>query len=125
MYPEWVEKHRIKGTSIKKINNSYYLYKVTSKRVKGKTYPVSVQKYIGKITEDGLTEAEKISFTAGVSRIVVLGTLVEDINSSDKAILDGVGAVETEEGYCCGRLSEKEIMVIMKYFDYDNGWIRR
>ena len=46
MYPEWVEKQHKKGTSIKVINGNYYLYKVTSKRVKEKPYPVSIQQYL-------------------------------------------------------------------------------
>jgi len=35
-YPEWVKKFRRKGTAIKKVGNSYYLYKHTSKCVPGK-----------------------------------------------------------------------------------------
>ncbi len=54
MLPEWVEKYKTAGTTIKKINGGYYLYAATSKREVGKKYPVSVQTYIGRITEDGL-----------------------------------------------------------------------
>ena len=35
-YPDWVQKHRTKGTTVKKRGDSYYLYKRTSRRVKGK-----------------------------------------------------------------------------------------
>lgn len=125
MYPEWVERHHTKGTTIKKINNSYYLYRATSKRVKGKTYPVSVQKYIGRITEDGLIEAEKISFSVGADRIVILGSLVDDTDKTDRDVLNGIGVIETGDGYCCGKLSEKEMKTVMKYFDYNNGRISR
>ena len=38
-YPDWVQKYRIKGTTVKKKGDSYYLYKRTSRRVKGKKYP--------------------------------------------------------------------------------------
>ena len=40
-YPDWVQKYRIKGTTVKKKGDSYYLYKRTSRRVKGKKYPIS------------------------------------------------------------------------------------
>ncbi|SDB58912.1 hypothetical protein [Butyrivibrio sp. INlla16] len=39
VYPEWVQAQRVKGTTIKKKGDSYYLYKRTSKRVPGKKYP--------------------------------------------------------------------------------------
>ena len=35
-YPEWVQKYREKGTTVKKKGDAYYLYKRTSKRVPGK-----------------------------------------------------------------------------------------
>ena len=35
-YPDWVQKYRAKGTTVKKKGDSYYLYKRTSRRVKGK-----------------------------------------------------------------------------------------
>lgn len=56
-YPDWVEKHKEKSTSVKKIGDSYYLYRVTSERVAGKKHPVSRQTYIGKITEKGVERA--------------------------------------------------------------------
>ena len=27
VYPEWVQRQRIKGTTVKKVGNTYYLYK--------------------------------------------------------------------------------------------------
>lgn len=55
-YPEWVNKYKERGTSIKKVGDNYYLYKTTSKRVKGKDYPVTKSTYIGIITKGGLIE---------------------------------------------------------------------
>lgn len=54
VYPEWVQQQRIKGTTVKKVGNTYYLYKRTSKRVPGKKYPQPVDTYIGIITPDGI-----------------------------------------------------------------------
>ncbi|MDR1135792.1 MAG: hypothetical protein LBL49_06395 [Clostridiales Family XIII bacterium] len=40
-YPDWVNAFKVKGTSVKKVGNEYYLYKSTSKRVPGKKYPLA------------------------------------------------------------------------------------
>lgn len=59
IYPEWVQAQRTKGTTVKKVGNTYYLYKRTSKRVPGKKYPQPVDTYIGIITPDGIVEKKK------------------------------------------------------------------
>jgi hypothetical protein len=56
-YPDWVNAHKTKGTSVKKVGDSYYLYATTSKRVAGKKYPQPIQKFIGTITPDGVTKS--------------------------------------------------------------------
>ena len=58
-YPDWVQKHRTKGTTVKKNGDSYYLYKRTSRRVKGKKYPQPVDTYIGVITPEGVIQSKK------------------------------------------------------------------
>jgi len=62
-YPDWVNQHKKKGTTVKKVGDSYYLYKSTSKRVPGKKYPQPVQQYLGIITQEGLvtTNIRKVS----------------------------------------------------------------
>lgn len=50
-YPDWVEKYRGRGRTIRKVRNGYGLYKCTSKNVPGLPYPKSVQTYLGMITE--------------------------------------------------------------------------
>ena len=64
-YPDWVQKHRAKGTTVKKKGDSYYLYKRTSRCVKGKKYPQPVDTYIGIITPEGVIQSnkKKISLT--------------------------------------------------------------
>lgn len=59
VYPEWVQKYRKQGTTVKKKGNAYYLYKRTSKRVPGKKYPQPVDTYIGVITPEGVVESGK------------------------------------------------------------------
>ena len=52
-YPDWAEKFRGKGKTIRKVKNGYGLYECTSEYVKGEKYPKSRQKYLGMITEKG------------------------------------------------------------------------
>lgn len=59
IYPEWVQNYRTRGTTVKKVGNTYYLYKRTSKRVPGKKYPQPVDTYIGIITPEGVIESKK------------------------------------------------------------------
>ena len=58
-YPDWVQAYRVRGTTVKKKGDSYYLYRRTSKRVPGKKYPQPVDTYIGVITPDGIVEGKK------------------------------------------------------------------
>lgn len=59
VYPEWVQRYRTQGKTVKKVGNTYYLYKRTSKRVPGKKYPQPVDTYIGIITPEGVMESKK------------------------------------------------------------------
>lgn len=53
-YPDYVRKFRPKGTIIKKVNDTYYAYYATSKRVPDKKYPVQVIKGLaGKVDKYG------------------------------------------------------------------------
>jgi hypothetical protein len=60
-YPEWVLKHKKKGTYINFQNGKYYLYAAHSERVPGTDKVVRVSDgYIGRITEDdGLIPAKR------------------------------------------------------------------
>lgn len=56
MIPEWALKYKEKGMALEKhTSKSYYLYKVHSKRVKDKSYPILVHdELIGIVTESGI-----------------------------------------------------------------------
>ena len=71
VYPEWVQKHRRKGTTIKKVGNNYYLYKHSSKRVPGKKYPVPVDTYIGRITQEGVVKSEIKKVDTAKAQVIV------------------------------------------------------
>ena len=51
-HPEWALKHKKKNTELRNIRGNYYLYKITSKRVKDKKWPQKITLgQIGVITE--------------------------------------------------------------------------
>ena len=67
MKPEWVLKHKKPGCTIKEINGKYYLYYATSRYDPNKSYPVSIQTYIGRITPEGVV-SERVSIDISVVR---------------------------------------------------------
>lgn len=68
VYPEWAEKFRAEGKTIRKVRTGYGLYECTSTYVPGQKYPKSVQKYLGMITEkDGFIPKKSVSDTASFS----------------------------------------------------------
>lgn len=61
-YPDWVEKYRKKGQTIRKVRNGYGLYKCTSTYDRDTKGPKLVQTYLGMITEaDGFIPKKSVS----------------------------------------------------------------
>ena len=87
-YPDWVEKFRGPGKTIRKVKNGYGLYKCTSVYVPGEKYPKSKQEYLGMITEkDGFIPKKTVSnnpsyIEYGVSRLIWLNFKRELVRSS-------------------------------------------
>lgn len=73
VYPDWVQEHRTQGTTVKKIGNSYYLYKRTSRRVPGKKYPQPIDSYIGIITPEGVVKGKSIKMDVSSVRVEEFG----------------------------------------------------
>lgn len=123
IYPDWVEKEHVKGTSIKQIGENYYLYECTSKKVIGKSYPVSIQRYIGKITPEGLIKPETISFIPLKDNLLQLRDEFDlsDIEKADKDILEHVCLLKLSSIYYIGKLDNKTMKVLNKYFDVTEG----
>jgi hypothetical protein len=72
-YPDWVNRHKLKGTAVKKVGNSYYLYKVTSKRIPGMKYPQPIQSFLGTITRNGLVTTMKRKVSTETVRVYEYG----------------------------------------------------
>ena len=123
IYPDWVEKEHVKGTSIKQIGENYYLYECTSKNVRGKSYLVSIQRYIGKITPEGLIKPETISFIPLKDNLLQLRDEFDlsDIEKADREILEHVCLLKLSSIYYIGKLDNKTMKVLNKYFDVTEG----
>ena len=71
-FPEWVLKQKQKGTELRKIGNNYYLYKIKSVWNKSKSRSKKVtEKYLGKITEEGLIKPKHEMVTESLKNISV------------------------------------------------------
>jgi transposase len=71
-HPEWVKKYQEKGTQAVKIKENYYLYKITSvwDPKKGRARKVT-EKYLGKITPDGIVKPKQERIIEGLNNITV------------------------------------------------------
>ncbi|MEJ5263895.1 MAG: hypothetical protein WHT29_01115, partial [Bacteroidales bacterium] len=59
-HPAWALQHKQKGTELRLINGTYYLYQVTSKWNPEKKRPQKITgKLLGKITPEGFIESDK------------------------------------------------------------------
>jgi hypothetical protein len=89
-YPEWVMKHKKKGTYINFVKGKYYLYAAHSKRIPGtKIVKRICDGYLGRITEkDGLIPPrDKVSGTVEVyefGRSAAILSLCQNIHSGLK-----------------------------------------
>ena len=112
VYPDWVQKQKTTGTTVKKVGNNYYLYKHSSKRVHGKKNPVPVDTYIGKITPEGIeksgskkvavNDAEVIVKEYGFSRSVEMlcpAGWKEPLGKKWQEVLDFIIVRESPESY--------------------------
>jgi hypothetical protein len=109
-YPDWVQKYRTRGTTVKKKGERYYLYKRTSRRVPGKKYPQPVDTYIGVITPEGVIQSDKKKVTLtdasvkefGFSRAVEIlcpQSWKEPLGKEWRKVLDFVILKESAESY--------------------------
>lgn len=109
-YPDWVQKYRIRGTTVKKKGENYYLYKRTSRRVPGKKYPQPVDTYIGVITPEGVIKSDKKKVTLtdasvkefGFSRAVEVlcpQSWKEPLGKEWRNVLDFIILKESAESY--------------------------
>ena len=99
MYPDWVTKHKQKGTNISCINGRYYLYAVSSvwNKEKGRAQKIT-KGYLGRITEEGFIPSKAKTKKAEMPVTVkeygasnVLNTLGADILSELRELFPNHG----------------------------------
>ena len=86
MKPEWVLKYKKPGCTIKEINGKYYLYYATSRYDPNKSYPVSIQTYIGRITPEGVV-SERVSIDISKTEAKQMKELYPGIEQSLGSII--------------------------------------
>ncbi len=117
-YPEWVEKYKSSGTSVKKIGSSYYLYRVTSERVAGKKHPVSRQTYIGKVTEKGI-ETAGVRINPEETEGRMLGKLARAVEDDLMEII----LIKTAGGWMYLKTSDEEKVELKRLGLYEYGFL--
>lgn len=124
-YPDWVLAQKRPGTTIREVKGNYYLYTATSKYVKGKKYPVTIQKYVGKITKNGLIEPERVSFTPTKDSLSLLKDAVslENYNDTDLALIENLPVLIIDRFIYTGKISSKIEKTLKKHLDYREGII--
>ena len=94
MYPDWVLKHKRRGTNISRINGRYYLYAVSSvwNKEKGRAQKIT-NEYLGRITEDGFIPSKRRTAKQDIHVTVkehgassVFTTLGEDVLNELKSV---------------------------------------
>lgn len=71
-YPDWVLKHKRKGTEIHTRGNNYYLYKISSKWDPEKKRSRKItEKFLGTITPEGLIKPKQEQFMESLNNISV------------------------------------------------------
>jgi hypothetical protein len=89
-YPEWVSKHKVKGTYVNFVNGKYYLYAAHSERISGtKRVKRVCDGYLGRITEqDGLIPPkDKVSSEICVYEFGLCCTILQLCNKIHKGFI--------------------------------------
>ncbi len=133
VYPDWAEKYRSKGRTIRKVRNGYGLYQCTSVYVPGQKYPKSVQEYLGMITEKdgfipknshsassyafieyGLSHFIMANFKRDLERssygssmeIIILGIVLYLFGSADEVFIRSTYITHGMENLLCERMQK-------------------
>lgn len=72
LLPDFAKPYKTKGFDVRLVKNSYQLFKVSSKRVEGKAYPVLIQEYIGTIDPEKGLLPKKVDVMVASSSLSLL-----------------------------------------------------
>lgn len=116
MIPNWANKFKKPGCTIKEINGKYYLYYATSKYIPEKKYPVSEQTYIGKITPEGII-SERVSINVGKTEAKILGEIINDLPEE----LRGIIVLHVKRNWYFTKIDTKQKDELKKRGLYNDG----
>ena len=117
-YPDYVKKFRPKGTIVKRVNDTYYAYYATSKRVPDKKYPVQVIRGLaGRIDESGFHKLSKAFVDTGHVVIRECGFTNFLLNLDDEPGTTIYSAAEMVEKFRVG--IPNQVTAISRICEYD------
>lgn len=124
-YPDWVEKYHTAGTSLKQIGDNYYLYSSTSRYDKNKKYPVAVQRYLGRITKQGLVKVATVAFTPSKDKLYLLKDRfdISKFTLKQQEAIGNLPIVFINGVYYTGLIPNKIEKILVKHLDYKEGII--
>ena len=127
--PNWVLKQKRKGTQPVQIGNNYYLYKITSRWDPKKKRAVKVtQKYLGKITKEGIIPPKHIRVREAYKHVLVkeygASSFILSISQDIIEKLKEVFPYDWKELFCLAlfRLIERSPLKRMGFY-YENSHI--
>lgn len=122
MLPDWVKKYKEKGTTIRKIGNQYYKYKIHSERRPGKKYPVLVQdELIAIINEEGYKESVNKVINPFETEHKTLyefkdnGIYIEEFNKDEINELNKIVLIKIKNHWYFLALTEKQKEILEKH----------
>ena len=91
-YPDYVKEYRPKGTVVKKVGETYYVYYATSQRKPGKNYPVQVIKGLaGRIDRFGFHEQTRMVLDTKTVKVRECGFTNYMLMFEDEYVTHGMG----------------------------------
>ena len=128
--PNWINKYKEKGTSIRKKGNKYYKYKVHSVRKPDKKYPVLIQdELLGIITkENGFVSSKRKSIVPSDTQVVTLysfannGLFIEAFGGREIDELKQIYLMKINDKYYFSKLDEYQKKFLDEHgVNYHNG----
>lgn len=128
--PDWINKYKEKGTSIRKKGNKYYKYKVHSVRRADKKYPILIQdELLGIITKkDGFVSSKRKTIVPSDTQVVTLysfaynGLLIEAFDDKEIDELKKIYLMKINDKYYFSKLDEYQKQLLDKHkVNYHDG----
>ncbi len=122
MFPSWVLKYKEPGTTIRKIGNNFYKYKVHSERKPGRKYPVLItDELLGTITKNGFISSKKKLIIPSEIEVKSLydfannGLFIEEYGDDDIEILKRIYVMKINDKFYFTKLDSVSKKLLEKH----------